>query len=83
MIVAYWPEGIAEGETEQCVAVAGREQDRLTEPVKPPVPFTKITFVKVAVWPALMVVATGPGVEMEKSVVPVTVKFTVFDVPAA
>lgn len=81
--VAEFPGNSDIGLTEQCVAMAGREQDKLTGAEKPPVALTKMTLVKVAVWPALMVAETGPGVEMEKSVEPVTVKFIAFDLPAA
>jgi len=82
LTVAFWPGLIAAGETEQCVAVARREHDTFTCAAKPPVPLTEMTFGKVAVWPALIVALTDPKVEIEKSVGPVTVKFTAFEAPA-
>ena len=80
--LAYWPEVIAAGETVQCVAVAGAEHDKFTCAEKPPEPVKEMTLGKVAVWPAVIVAVGEPKVGMEKSVVPVTVKSTAFEVPA-
>jgi hypothetical protein len=60
-------------------AATGREQDRLTCEVKPFWAATVTTFVKVAVWPALMVWVVAPEEEMVKSGGPVTVKFTALE----
>ena len=69
------------GLTEQDVALAVREHERLTAEEKPFVEPTETTFVKVAVAPALMVWVVLPEDVMEKSGGPVTVKANGSEVP--
>ena len=70
------PVGNAAGLTEHVVAVAlkGRAQATLTCAEKPLWAAMEITFVNVAVWPAVMVCVVAPEEVMVKSGGPVTMK---------
>lgn len=71
------------GITEQVTACAGRVHVALTDPANPLSAFTVITFVNVAVWPALTVCEAWPAATLnEKSGGPVTMKLKGADVPA-
>jgi hypothetical protein len=69
------------GLTEQCVAVATIEQERLTVDANPFCGETVRTFVYVAVAPALTVWEVVPEAAMVKSGGPVTVKLKGTEVP--